>query len=321
MNNNRRKFLQNSSLLVTGYLLAKPFKTVAGTPTGNFLNTGIQSNAVSIMHTNDLNGRLSPFNYGQLTNIGGLYNIHSAVNNKNGSRILVDAGNFLDGASQFSDQVNMISLMNKANYTAVTIGDTELSKGEEHLASLIGHMNFNIVNCNYNFSNPVLKAKILPYHIVRYGNYKIGITGVGPVLSNKGYAKDIQCSHPYERANEVAKYLKGQLNCDLVVCLSHLGYEHKNGLPDNKKFAAASENIDIIIGGHDKAIAHPQLIAKNNEKKQVVVSNGGYGGSVMGTVTFGFDKDNTLQTFNSKNYIPGSIAGSSFYEGYKKLSA
>lgn len=317
MNNNRRKFLQSSSLLATAYLFGKPLKTFAGISTNTFLNQRLPLNAVQIIHTNDLHGRLHPFAFGDLHNIGGLHNIHDVIKNKDIAPVLVDSGDFLDANGSFSDHINMISQMNKVKYTAVTIGDKELKQGEAYLASLVQYMNFSIVNCNYSFSNPVLKAKVRPYLVVRFGQYKVGITGVGTLVS----AKNITFSQPYKKANEVAGYLKNKLNCDLVICLSHLGLENKNDGPNNRDFAIQSENIDVIIGGNEKAVMHPQLVLKNKEKKQVIVSTGGFGGSILGTLTFSFNKDRGLQNFNCKNYIPGTVAGSSFYDNYKKLTA
>lgn len=320
MNNNRRKLLQGASLLATGYLLGKPLKTMARVSTNSFLNRHLQLNTVNITHTTDLHGRLYPFACGDLYNVGGLHNIHDAVKANAAAPLMVDAGGFLKGNGLLDDDINMIRLMNKTNYSAVTIGHNELKNGEAYLASLVQNMNFAMVNCNYSFSNPALTSKVQPYHVVRCGQYKIGITGVGTLLSGGTYA-GITFSQPYKRANEVAGFLKNQLDCDLVICLSQLGFEHKNGKPDNKTFAAASQNIDVIVGGHDKNIAHPQVVLCNGEKKQVIISTGGYGGSILGTLTFGFNADRAVQTFDCKNHVPGSGAGTTFYENYSKLRA
>jgi len=321
MNNNRRKFLQSSSLLATGLLLAKPFKAISGISKNSFVTQQPRRNSVQILHTTNLHGRLQPFALGELQNIGGLYNVHSLATNHINTSVLVDAGDFLNGKGSLADHTQMIAMMNKTKYTAVTIGDNELLQGEEYLASLVPHMNFALVNCNYGFSEPALKDKVVPYHTVRHGDYRVGITGVGPMLKGQRTNKNVTFSNPYDRANEVAAYLKSQLNCDLVVCLSNLDFEQKNGEPDNKTFAAASKGIDIIIGGNNKAIKHPQVVLRNNQKKQVIVSTGGYGGSILGTVTFGFNETKALQTFNCKNYVPGSAAGSTFFNNCQKLTA
>jgi 5'-nucleotidase len=51
-----------------------------------------------------------------------------------------------------------------------------------------------------------------------------------------------------KKANEVAAQLKNDYACDLVICLSSLGYTYS----DNKVqvLAANTRYIDLIIGGH-----------------------------------------------------------------------
>lgn len=308
--------MQNASILATGYLLVNPLNSVAVGPKNSIFMGGAGSNTIPVLHTSNMHGRLNPFSFGQLNGIGGMFNIQSVVEKTNNA-ITVDAGGFLNSKSGLDDHFAMVRQMNKTGYTAVTIGEEELAKGEEHLAALVEHMDFTVVNCNYTFSHPVLKAKVLPYQIVRYGDYKVGITGVGLVYN----LKNIHAANPYKRANEVAAYLKNRQRCDLVICLSTLGFMHQNSRHDNKKFAAASTNIDVIIGGHNTDIYHPQVIAKNSTKQQVVISNGGYGGSIVGSLHFTFNEEKNLQAFNCKNYIPGRDKNGSFYEGFKQLTA
>lgn len=321
MNNMRREFLKSSSLLTTAFFLSNPFKSSAGLSMASFVNSSLHLNEVSILHTNDLHCRIDPFTHGELNNIGGLYNINSVIKANSASHILLDAGDFLDMEGSSVDHKNMIAMMNKTGYEAVTIGDKELSKGQNYFASLVSCMNFKLVNCNYEFSDPVLKSKVLPYHVIQYGEYKIGITGVGPDIRGKKYSHGIEYHQPYKKANEVAGYLKNQLNCDVVICLSHLGLEQKQGQQGNRNFAAASENIDVIISGHNKNSIHPQMILRNKQKSQVIVSNAGYGGSILGKLNLTFDKERKLHQFQCRNFIPGALANSSFYTENRKLSA
>jgi 5'-nucleotidase len=319
MDNTRRKFLKNSSVLATAFLLGKQFTSAASSKHSSLSNLHLEN--VDVLYTSDMHCRLHPFSCGELNNIGGINNIISAIKQNSMSYLLFDAGDFLDKKCSLSDHKNMIGLMNKAGYNAVTLGDKELANGQEYLASLVPMMNYKIVNCNYEFSNLVLKSKIVPYHIISYGQFKIGVTGVGPNIRGKKSAEGITYHHPYKKANEVAAYLKEQLNCDMVICLSHIGIEQKKGQQGNKKLAASSKNIDVIIGGHNKAIVHPQMVLRNREKSQVIIANAAYGGSIIGKLNFTFNQEKKMQLFACKNFIPGTIANSSFYTGYQKLSA
>jgi 5'-nucleotidase len=317
--NNRRKFLQTSSLITTGFLLGKPFKTIAGRGDSAVYNENLTANDISVLYTADLNGQVGSFNLGRLNSIGGLHNVYSTIKQDSPSHLLLDGGDFLNEKGASEDHSNMIAMMNKTGYHAATIGDKELSNGEDHLASLIPLMDFKLVNCNYEFSNPVLKSKILKFHIVNYNGYRVGLTGVGPEIPDRSSA-GIVYHQPYEIASEVAMYLKKRLNCDMVICLSHLGLEQENDGPNNKNFAAASKNIDVIIGGHNNGIAHPQMALRNSEKSQVIVGNAAYGGSVLGKLQFTFNEQKEMQLFTCRNFSPGAT-NSSFYTGYKQLCA
>jgi 5'-nucleotidase len=107
----------------------------------------------------------------------------------------------------------------------------------------------------------------------------------------------------------------------MVICLSHIGTEQKAGHQGNKKLAAISNSIDLIISSHNSTVVPPQMICRNKQKNQVVIANAGYGGSIIGKLNFTYNGERKLQTFDCKNFIPGIPASTSFYEGYKKLIA
>lgn len=313
--NNRRKFLQTSSLVTTGILLGKPLKTFAGITR----TAGTLPNSISVLYTADLHGRIGSFSTGNLNNIGGLNNIYSTIRKNGISQLLLDGGDFLD-KGDVEDHSRMIAMMNKTGYQAATPGDKEFCNGQDYLARLLPLMNFKLVNCNYEFSNPVLKTNILKFHIIQHNRYKVGITGVGPRVRG-AFAAGIEWHHPYTVATEVATLLKKKLNCDIVICLSHLGLEEEIEGPGNRKFAASSKNIDVIIGGHNNTIAQPQIVLRNSEKNQVIIANAAHGGSIIGSLNFGFNEQRQMHLFTCKNFIPGAMEQSSFYAGYQDLVA
>jgi 5'-nucleotidase len=180
-------------------------------------------------------------------------------------------------------------------------------------------MKFSLVNCNYTFEHPVLAKNVQAYKIIKTGRFKIGITGVG---TNELKNKDgITWHHPYKKANEIAAYLKNEKGCDLVICLSHLGYIQQRGTPHNAEFARASENIDLIIGGHSDLVMPEQIILKNKMKQEVIVSHGGPRGILVKQITFGFNAYQQKNSIVCKNIVPGAPAGSSAYSEIKRITA
>lgn len=313
----RREFIQVCSVATAGVLFTKPLKTIAGISRYAFSNI---SNMVTLFHTNDLHGNTEPFTIGKINGLGGLDNVTAFLKKNSSSHILLDAGDFLNDNASITEHKKFIDKMNKTGYHAAAVGNRELSNGQAYLASLIDLINFKLINCNYEFSDPVLKNKIVPYHIIKYGAFKIGITGIGIRLNNS-FSNGIVFHPPYQKANETATYLKKQLKCNLVICLSHLGFDQKKAETDNKRFAVESENIDVIISGHNDAIKDTQLILRNKNNHEVIISHAGWGGLMMGKLSLTFDENRNKRLFRSKNYIPGLHADKLFYQEYQKIIA
>jgi hypothetical protein len=72
--------------------------------------------------------------------------------------------------------------------------------------------------------------------------------------------------------NEVATYLKQEKKCNLVVCVSQLGFKNKTGL-DDLTLAATSENIDIILGGNTANFTTKTMVVRNNKKEEVIIQS------------------------------------------------
>ena len=83
------------------------------------------------------------------------------------------------------------------------------------------------------------------------------------------------------------------LNCDLVVCLSHLGYKYNNDKVSDTVLAQKSQNIDIIIGGHTSYFFKKSDSDKKFlDKKDVLVNQVGFGGINIGKIDIHFKQNN-----------------------------
>src|SRR5688572_19705687 len=160
MTTQRRDFIKHSSVIAGGFLLTNPMEALASF--SNSIN-GNDANKLSIVHTNDLHNQLHPLQTGAKSGLGGLNNIQRDLKKVISRSLFLDAGDFLDDAASHADHRQMIDAMNLMGYTAGTIGNRELANGETYLASLLPLMKFSLVNCNYRFSNTILKEQIKPY--------------------------------------------------------------------------------------------------------------------------------------------------------------
>ncbi len=288
----RRSFLKKSGIITSAALFSSHLDALAGiTKKINTLN----SERMTIFQTNDLNGRIESTSNG----FGGIKNIIELIKTQETSGLNVDAGNFMASGASRNQQERTIYLMNKIGYHAVTLGANELAMGQESFAELLPQMDFPLVNCNYTFSHAGLSASIKPYIVLKNKNLKIGITGVGASLNLPG----VEFKNPYQAANETANHLKNNLNCDFVICLSHLGFE-TDGY-SSKGLAEASEHIDFIAGGHNNKVLRGAMVLRNKSKCDVALSQAGEHGMILGKTTFGFDAFNRKNDFHHKYLIAG----------------
>ena len=307
MNNQRRLFLSQMSLVAGVAALSKPMDSMAAI--SKRLNSLYKAKTdVTIYHTNDLHGNINA----AYNNIGGLDQIKNLLQSQETSGLLLDAGDLIDGANSLEQQKKMIYAMNATGYHAAAIGNHELALGQDHLAALVPLMQFALVNCNYRFDS-ALSRLVKPYVIINSGQYKIGITGVGHKVKGVVYNDAILC------ANQTAKLLKEKENCDVVICLSHLGYQQKDNEPDNKALARASNHIDMIISGHNRKLLSGQLVMLNKQKQEVLISHAAWNGLMMGKTTFRFSSGKQKSNIDARYLIPGQPYGQKFAASFAGL--
>ena len=112
------------------------------------------------------------------------------------------------------------------------------------------HANFQFISSNYDFRNTILKDKVIPHKVFNKDGIKVGVFGIGIELKGLVDPKlygNTQYFEPISVANKKASYLKKKLNCDLVICLSHLGFKYKNNKVSDMKLATQTKNIDFIV--------------------------------------------------------------------------
>ena len=295
MNKDRRSFISQLSVVAAAVALNKPAGALAHVSKNVSSLYSSESN-VTVYNTNDLHGNLTPVT----VNMGGLNQVHAILKRQETSGILLDSGDFLNTSESISAQKNVIRTMNIMGYHAAAIGNGELAMGEEHLATLAPLMQFNLVNCNYRFSGE-LSNLVKPFIIINSGKYKIGITGVGHKL------KGIKYSDAIESANAVAVQLKEKEKCNLVICLSHLGYTQPGDQPDDKKLAAQSTHIDMIVSGHNRFLLSGPVIHRNKLKHEVIISLAAYNGLMMGKTVFNFEGRKQKFNIRAKSIVAGDI--------------
>ena len=265
---------------------------------------------ITILHTNDVHSHVEPFSkdHSEFPNKGGFERratLISEIRRQNPNTLLFDAGDIFQGTPYFNFYGGEIEfkLMSMLGYDAITIGNHDFDNGMDGLDKQLPNAKFDIISSNYDFKNTILESKVSDYKIYNKSGIKIGVFGLGIELEglvSKDLYKETKYLDPIEIANDTAKKLKESENCDMVICLSHLGYKYEkfpNKVSD-LNLAKSTKNIDLIIGGHTHTFMNKPVIVKNNVDKDVLINQVGCFGLYLGRIDFYFDSDNN-KIFNS----------------------
>lgn len=263
----------------------------------SFLFIGLMVGAqkkIVILGTNDTHSRIEPIpendrNYGGMGGVVAREAFIDGIRKQNQNVLLFDAGDFVQGTPYFNLFHGRVEAqaMNLMKYDAGTLGNHEFDYGLDSLKMIVKKLNFPILNCNYDFSETVLKDDIKPYVILKRFGLKIGVLGVGvdpEGLIQKNKYEGMVFKPAISSVNFYAKILKDSKKCDLVVCLSHLGYN------DDIKLAEKSKNVDIIIGGHSHTYMEKPDMRTNLDGKEVLIFQTGKSGAYVNKIEVELDK-------------------------------
>lgn len=290
----RRAFLKTAAgyglfLGASGF----PLSLLAKAPDENLIR-------LSILHTNDVHSRIEPFplDGGKYEGEGGVAKrmaLIRQIRSEVEQVLLLDAGDMFQGTPYFNYFKGEIELkmMSKMGYDAGTIGNHDFDAGIEGLHQQLPHANFPLLNCNYDFSDTVMQGKVEPYRLFEKGPLRIGVTGLGIEL--QGLVPDVLFGNtryldPLTQLNKTARHLKRELDCDYVICLSHLGYRYDSDKISDLALAQQSVDVDLIIGGHTHTFLEEPTVVTNSENQEVLVTQAGWAGIVLGRLDVYFER-------------------------------
>lgn len=257
--------------------------------------TGENEVELRIVHTNDTHSCVMPVSPHSsdtaLADKGGFVRRAALVRDlraEDNSLLLFDSGDFSQGSAYYNlykGEVE-VKLMNEMRYDAATIGNHEFDFGLENMARIFRMAGFPIVCANYHVEGTILEGLVKPYVILERKGVKIGVFGLGTQLegmvASENYAGVIY-EDPITAANRVADILKNREHCDLVVCLSHLGWQI-DGI-DDSEVIPATRDIDIVLGGHSHTYMERPEVAKNADGEYVYCNQMGKYGRYVGELS------------------------------------
>lgn len=253
-----------------------------------------------VLHTNDVHSCIMPLNENldnkDLAGRGGFIRRVNMIKEQRALHpdlLFFDSGDFSQGSGYytlFKGDVE-VGLMNQMGYDAVTIGNHEFDFGLENMARLFRMANFPIVCSNYDFTGTPCDGLVKDYITINRNGLKIGVFALGAPL--KGLVANHNCEgvkffDPAETAKKYVKLLRKQEKCDVVICLSHLGWEISE-YPD-QQFIREIDGCDLVLGGHTHTYMPTLEYAPDKTGKMIPDDQNGKHGVFIGKLVLTFQK-------------------------------
>lgn len=272
--------------------------TLAGLPAIALRDAGVHK--LTILHTNDTHSRIDPYpandpNYPGMGGYARRASVIKKFRQEDPNLLLLDAGDVFQGTPYFNVYGGEpeLKLMSKMGYDAVAFGNHEFDNGLDGFKEVLPFAQFPFLAANYDFSNTIVKGKIKDYIILQKGMVKIGIYGLGidpEGLVSRNLYGETEYLDPIAKAREMENTLRRK-QCDLIICLSHLGYSYESEKVSDVIIARQTQHTHIIIGGHTHTLLNPPAKINNLRDQTVTIGQAGYGGTYIGSMNVFFDQN------------------------------
>ncbi len=250
-----------------------------------------------ILHTNDVHSRIEPLpvnaEHPERSDKAGFVRRATLVRDmraKYPDLLLFDCGDFSQGTpyyNMFQGEVE-VNLMSEMGYDAGTIGNHEFDYGLDNMKRIFSLANYPIVCANYDFTGTVLEEIVKPYVILKRNGLKIGVFGLSPrmegLVTGANY-RGVMYKDPVESANRVAELLKLKEHCDIIICLSHMGWKAGVNNPECDEYIIArTRYIDVVLGGHSHSFFKEPIFYRNLDGEEVALQQMGKNAQYVGTM-------------------------------------
>ncbi len=252
------------------------------------VSCGTTNASLSILHVNDTHSHHDAMRTDPRKGHGGVIErtaIIDSVRNSRGSGnvLLVHAGDFNQGTSYytvFKGQLE-VDLINTIGYDAITLGNHEFDNGLEDLAARVKQIKCPVLCANVDFSGTPLEGLIKPCAVFRKGGLKIGVIGATSDLATmvaSSISSQLTQLDNVKEVNYWSEYLRKIQKCDMVIFLSHLGYQ------EDQAIIPHLHGVNIVIGGHTHTFVEDFVYVQDADGKPVPIITDGCWGYDVGEI-------------------------------------
>jgi 5'-nucleotidase len=304
----RRTFIRQSSLAGIGLIGLKPFK-VSDLPRQ-------ETRSITIVHSNDMHSHIDPFatDHPKYPGLGGMAERAALIDRlrkEHGNILLLDAGDIFQGTPYFNyfNGKLELELMSKMGYDAATIGNHDFDIGLDGFAEAQKKADFPYICSNYLFEDTLLEGRTISNKIFRRNGIKVGVFGLGVELEglvDPRLCEGVRYVDPIMVATQQVRHLRHEKKCDMIICLSHLGYAYEHKKVSDQVLASKVEGIDLIIGGHTHTFLERPVIFQKNEHHSTYVNQVGWAGVKLGVLKFDLAKEQKIKGITLASKTIGS---------------
>ena len=262
-----------------------------------------------ILFTNDFHSQIEPLSKEETYNAdrGGIKRIKALVDSVRTAEpavLLADAGDFVQGTYYFSLLNGVVEMMamEELGYDVRTIGNHEFDKKMTVLGDMLAlSSSVPVVASNYDFTQTSLSTFVRNSIIIPTGNVKVGFIGLNVRLQNlvdPTACEGVLWQNAINVADAEAQKLREQ-GADMVIALSHLGYEKTDEVYYDRGIAMNTRHIDMIIGGHSHTFLNYPEYVTNLDGDKVLITQTGSKGICLGYAKIKLD-DNGKPSFTYK---------------------
>ena len=256
---------------------------------------------LEILHTNDTHSCVMPLNPNLADTLvagrGGYLRRYEMIveeRRRNPDLLLFDSGDFSQGSPYYTIYKGEVEtdLMSMMGYDAATIGNHEFDFGLDNMAHIFRRAKFPIVCANYDFTGTAVDGLVKPYVVLKRNGLRIGVFGICPKMD--GLVDETKCRgvkylDPVATAERTARLLRHEKKCDVVICLSHLGWNLQQDV-DDEDMLKANHDIDIVLGGHSHSYFKQLMYAPNADGKLIPDEQNGKHGVFVGKILLKLDR-------------------------------
>lgn len=251
-----------------------------------------------ILHTNDTHSQIDPDDKDGLGGVARRKVVVDSVRAAEPNFMLVDAGDIVQGTLYFNLFGGEVEnrLMDMLGYDLRILGNHEFDNGVDALARTTENARSEFLATNYDLSKSALADRFKKYTIREIDGRRIGFIAINlrpEGMISEGNYDGVEYIDAIEAANAAAWWLKNIEKCDMIVALTHIGYDPAMP-PGDLSLAKASADIDIIIGGHSHDLIDPatdkyQWRVANRNGREILVTQVGKSGKNVGRIAIDLD--------------------------------